>query len=68
MSPRELSMIFPNTDDLSQDSRCAYEGRCDSAIRGGSGTDRSAGEKAFGRMNMNYVALLGDYARSIPIA
>jgi hypothetical protein len=68
MFHQELSMIVPNTYGLSQDRRCAYEGRCDSALRWVSGTDRSAGEKAFRRMNVNYVALLGDYARSIPIA
>ena len=61
-------MIFSNTYDLSQDRRCAYERRCDSALRWVSRTYGSAGEKAFGRMNVNYVALLGDYARSIPIA
>ncbi len=61
-------MVVPSTHDLSHARLCAYERRCDSALRWVSGTDRSAGEKAFRRMNVNYVALLGDYARSIPIA
>ena len=61
-------MIFPNAYDLNQDRSCAYERRCDSALRWVSGTYGSAGEKAFGRMDVNDVALLGDYARSISIA
>jgi hypothetical protein len=58
----------PNTDDLTEDRRCAYRCRCDSALRWVSRTDGSAREKAFRRMNLDYVALFGDYARSTPTA